>query len=97
MFQKLPEPLRRDAFAKAGTTALGVAGVTAITAGIASMPRTTLGITSLAAGLLAAGNRDQLKTAAERWQAKRAAFAKTEAEVTTEPSKTATDVAPVGA
>ena len=93
MFQKLPEPLRRDAFAKAGTTALGVAGVTAFTAGVAAMPRTTLGITSLAAGLLAVGNRDQLKTAAERWKANRAALQKTEPEATT----AADDAATVGA
>ena len=71
MFENAPKPLVRDNFAKAGSAVLGAAGVTAVTAGIATMPRTTLGLTALAAGLLSVGNREEIKTAYDRWSTKR--------------------------
>jgi hypothetical protein len=60
MFDKLPEPMRRDNVTKAGSAVLAASGATALTAGIIAAPRTTLGLAALAGGILATGNRTQL-------------------------------------
>lgn len=59
--EALPAACKRGPVGLAGTATVGTAATIATAAGMVAMPRTTLGIAAIGAGLLAYSNREALR------------------------------------